>query len=41
MLAVHADVVIENSRPGTLERWNLGYQRVNLHLHRYPVRNWR
>ncbi|MEX2533108.1 MAG: CaiB/BaiF CoA-transferase family protein [Nitriliruptoraceae bacterium] len=24
-LAAHADVLLENFRPGTLERWNLGY----------------
>jgi crotonobetainyl-CoA:carnitine CoA-transferase CaiB-like acyl-CoA transferase len=27
-LAAGADVVIENFRPGTLERWNLGYDRL-------------
>ena len=27
-LAADADVVIENFRPGTLERWNLGYDRL-------------
>lgn len=27
-LAATADVVIENFRPGTLERWNLGYERL-------------
>ncbi|MFC4054939.1 CaiB/BaiF CoA transferase family protein [Actinomadura syzygii] len=26
-----ADVVIENFRPGTLERWNLGYDRLSEH----------
>ncbi len=25
-LVLHADVVIENFRPGTLEKWNLGYE---------------
>ncbi|MFF3667965.1 CaiB/BaiF CoA transferase family protein [Microtetraspora malaysiensis] len=28
-LARDADVVIENFRPGTLERWNLGYDRLS------------
>ncbi len=28
-LAATADVVIENFRPDTLERWNLGYQRLS------------
>ncbi|WP_067171874.1 CaiB/BaiF CoA transferase family protein [Microtetraspora niveoalba] len=28
-LARDADVVIENFRPGTLERWNLGYERLS------------
>src|SRR5690606_35876143 len=28
-LAAGADVVIENFRPGTLERWNLGYDRLS------------
>ncbi|MDI5961707.1 CoA transferase [Streptomyces sp. SL13] len=28
-LAETADVVIENFRPGTLERWNLGYDRLS------------
>lgn len=28
-LARTADVVIENFRPGTLERWNLGYERLS------------
>ncbi len=28
-LATTADVVIENFRPGTLERWNLGYDRLS------------
>ncbi|WP_377273529.1 CaiB/BaiF CoA transferase family protein [Peterkaempfera sp. SMS 1(5)a] len=28
-LAATADVVIENFRPGTLERWNLGYDRLS------------
>lgn len=28
-LVRHADVVIENFRPGTLERWNLGYDRLS------------
>jgi crotonobetainyl-CoA:carnitine CoA-transferase CaiB-like acyl-CoA transferase len=28
-LAETADVVIENFRPGTLERWNLGYERLS------------
>jgi len=28
-LAAVSDVLIENFRPGTLERWNLGYQRYN------------
>jgi formyl-CoA transferase len=28
-LAGRADVVIENFRPGTLERWNLGYERLS------------
>ncbi|MBW9205585.1 CoA transferase [Mumia sp. zg.B17] len=27
-LVEHADVVLENFRPGTLERWNLGYDRL-------------
>lgn len=27
-IAEHADVVIENFRPGTLERWDLGYERL-------------
>ncbi|MCW2918728.1 MAG: acyl-CoA transferase [Actinomycetia bacterium] len=27
-MAAQADVVIENFRPGTLERWNLGYDRL-------------
>src|SRR5262249_13952045 len=27
-LAASADVVIENFRPGTLERWNLGYEEL-------------
>ena len=27
-LVEHADVVTENFRPGTLERWNLGYDRM-------------
>ncbi|KAA1420474.1 CoA transferase [Mumia zhuanghuii] len=27
-LVEHADVVVENFRPGTLERWNLGYERL-------------
>jgi crotonobetainyl-CoA:carnitine CoA-transferase CaiB-like acyl-CoA transferase len=27
-LVEHADVVVENFRPGTLERWNLGYDRL-------------
>ena len=27
-LAAEADVVVENFRPGTLERWNLGYDRL-------------
>lgn len=27
-LAAGADVVVENFRPGTLERWNLGYDRL-------------
>jgi crotonobetainyl-CoA:carnitine CoA-transferase CaiB-like acyl-CoA transferase len=27
-LAATADVVVENFRPGTLERWNLGYDRL-------------
>ncbi len=27
-LAARADVLIENFRPGTLERWNLGYERL-------------
>src|SRR5206468_5459935 len=27
-LAARADVVIENFRPGTLERWGLGYERL-------------
>ncbi len=27
-LVEHADVVVENFRPGTLERWNLGYKRL-------------
>jgi formyl-CoA transferase len=28
-LAATADVVVENFRPGTLERWNLGYDRLS------------
>jgi formyl-CoA transferase len=28
-LAADADVVIESFRPGTLERWNLGYERLS------------
>jgi formyl-CoA transferase len=28
-LAEKADVVVENFRPGTLERWNLGYERLS------------
>ena len=28
-LAAGADVVVENFRPGTLERWNLGYDRLS------------
>ncbi|HZS01844.1 MAG TPA: CoA transferase [Chloroflexota bacterium] len=28
-LAGHADVVVENFRPGTLERWNLGYEALS------------
>ncbi|GAB4171049.1 MAG: CoA transferase [Rhodocyclaceae bacterium] len=28
-LAVRADILIENFRPGTLERWNLGYERLS------------
>lgn len=27
-LAVHADVLVENFRPGTLERWNIGPQQL-------------
>lgn len=27
-LVAHADVVVENFRPGTLERWGLGYDRL-------------
>ena len=27
-IAKHADVVIENFRPGTLEKWGLGYERL-------------
>lgn len=27
-LVEHADVVTENFRPGTLERWNIGYERM-------------
>ena len=27
-LVEHCDVVLENFRPGTLERWNLGYERL-------------
>lgn len=27
-LVAHADIVIENFRPGTLERWNLGYEQL-------------
>ncbi|MDH5333493.1 MAG: CoA transferase, partial [Thermoleophilia bacterium] len=27
-LARRADVVVENFRPGTLERWNLGYEQL-------------
>jgi formyl-CoA transferase len=28
-LAGHADVLVENFRPGTLERWNLGWERLH------------
>jgi formyl-CoA transferase len=28
-LARHSDVIIENFRPGTLERWNLGWDRLS------------
>ena len=28
-LIAHTDVVVENFRPGTLERWNLGYDRLS------------
>lgn len=28
-LVEHADVLVENFRPGTLERWNLGYERLS------------
>jgi len=28
-LARHADVIIENFRPGTLEKWNLGYESLS------------
>ncbi len=28
-LARDADVIVENFRPGTLERWNLGYERLS------------
>ena len=28
-LAAEADVLIENFRPGTMERWNLGYERLS------------
>lgn len=28
-LVRHADVVVENFRPGTLERWNLGYEQLS------------
>src|SRR5690348_18289310 len=28
-LAARADVVVENFRPGTLERWNLGYETLS------------
>lgn len=28
-LAAHADVLVENFRPGTLERWNLGYDTLS------------
>jgi crotonobetainyl-CoA:carnitine CoA-transferase CaiB-like acyl-CoA transferase len=28
-LTVHADVVVENFRPGTLERWDLGYDTLS------------
>jgi crotonobetainyl-CoA:carnitine CoA-transferase CaiB-like acyl-CoA transferase len=28
-LVADADVVVENFRPGTLERWNLGYERLS------------
>jgi formyl-CoA transferase len=27
-LAAQADIVVENFRPGTLEKWNLGYERL-------------
>ncbi|WP_246222661.1 CaiB/BaiF CoA transferase family protein [Phytoactinopolyspora limicola] len=30
-LAAGADVVVENFRPDTLERWNLGYDRLSAH----------
>ncbi|KHL15779.1 formyl-CoA transferase [Mumia flava] len=30
-LVEHADVVLENFRPGTLERWNLDYDRLREH----------
>jgi formyl-CoA transferase len=29
-LIAQADVVVENFRPGTLERWNLGYERMRV-----------
>lgn len=28
-MADHADIVIENFRPGTMERWNLGYEQLS------------
>ncbi len=30
-LSSNADVLIENFRPGTLERWNLGWERLHAH----------
>lgn len=30
-LAKHADVIIENFRPGTMERWGLSYQELSRH----------
>jgi formyl-CoA transferase len=32
-LAAGADIVVENFRPGTLEKWNLGYEALARHNH--------